>query len=173
MRHATSNLHVYRFCAFCVICVFYNLPFFLKPQPPQIIATFLIEQNGLAKRFRLTDEAPTQSYHALQNVSLFVHFQPVKVPRGVLSHCLLRNLEDKYFNYQCGGVNGYNEWNPGKLGWLKSDAGDNEVLRPSVATLSRYFQVHRLSCGTLEATFHGVLNVTNLEQHGKFISRLP
>ena len=169
-------MHVYRFFRFLRILRDLRVlepPILLKPQPPQIIATFLIEQNGLAKRFRLTDEAPTQSYHALQNVSLFVHSQPVKVPRGVLSHCLLRNQEDKYFNYQCGGVNGYNEWNPGKLGWLKSDPGDNEVLRPSVATLSRYFQVHRLSCGTLEATFHGVLNVTNLEQHGKFISRLP
>ena len=121
----------------------------------------------------MTDEGSTQSYHALQNVSIFVNFQPVKVPRQVLSHCLLQNQERKFFNYKCGGVNGYNQWNPGKLGWLKSGTNGEKVLRPSIATLSRYFQVHRLSCGTLEATFHGVLNVTNLEQHGKFISRLP
>ena len=140
---------------------------------PNIIATFLIEQRGstsqMVSSFRLTDEA-TQSVHALQNGGrIFLHFQPVKVPRQVLSHCLLQN-QDKFYYYSCEKINRFDEWNPGKLGWLKSDG--QAVLRPSVATLSRYFQVHRLSCGTLEATFHGVLNVTNLEQHGKRI-QLP
>ena len=125
----------------------------------------------MVSNFRLTDEA-TQSYHALQNGDFFVNFRPVKVPRKVMSHCLLQN-QDKFYHYKCEKVNRFSEWNPGKLGWLKSDAKSGDVLRPSVPTLSRYFQVHRLSCGTLEATFHGVLNVTNLEQHGKFISRLP
>ena len=108
----------------------------------------------------------SQSYHKLQNKSeLFIHFQPVKVPRKVLSHCLLQN-GDAFYAYKCEKINGFNEWNPGKFGWLKS-GGNGDVLRPSRQSLSRYFQVHRISCGTLEATFHGVLNVTNLEQQGK------
>ena len=115
----------------------------------------------------MTDEA-TQSYHKLQNKSeLFIHFQPVKVRRKVLSHCLLQS-EETFYATKCAKINGFDEWNPAKFGWLKS--GENgDFLRPSKSSLSRYFQVHRRSCGTLEATFHGMLNVTNLEQQGEFL----
>ena len=75
----------------------------------------------------------------------------------------------RYYNYANSQVNHFNEWNPSKIGWMKTrEAKHNhqgQFLLPPPETLSRFFEIN---CEKNKATFHGVQNATNLDRHGGF-----
>ena len=66
-------------------------------------------------------------------------------------------------------MNGINEWNPLKLGWLKVGS-QGDFIMPSDFILSKYLEINITSCEenqSIGATFHGTLAPRDLNIRGK------
>ena len=65
-------------------------------------------------------------------------------------------------------MNGINEWNPLKLGWLKVGSQGDFIMPPHFI-LNKYLEVNMTSCEedqSVGATFHGTLAPRNMDGRG-------
>ena len=88
--------------------------------------------------FRLTDSS-WRSYHRLTNdTELFINVEQAFTKPVRTGHFHLTNqwvLQDpvtnRYYNYANSRVNHIHEWNPGKIGWMKS--GGSSLTKNNVS----------------------------------------
>ena len=93
--------------------------------------------------FRLTDSS-WRSYHRLTNdTELFINVEqaftkPVRTGRFHLTNqwVLQDPVTNRYYNYANSRVNHIHEWNPGKIGWMKS--GSSSFTKNNVSWVKKF-----------------------------------